>query len=179
MSPFLRRRPGKGQHFQTGAPATCPRRRPHKTGESACLVIGSQLEAILQQLPATGALFSKQSKLSASNRAAEFSRRCRVAGVKGVSLHSYRYSWAQRALQCAYPERFAQEALGHASKAVHRTYSKNSSVRIPPLEDYEKLRHQGNVIPVEFQPKADLEALSETATGSFQSAGCGVAAQQK
>jgi integrase len=136
-----------------------------KTGEPACLVIGSQLEGILRQLPAAGALFPNQSRLSVSDRAAEFSRRCRVAGIKGVSLHSYRYSWAQRALQCAYPERFAQEALGHASKAVHRTYSKNGSVRIPPLEDYEKLHHQGNVIPLEFQSKAGTGALPATAAG--------------
>ena len=137
-----------------------------KTAEPACLVIGSHLETILRQLPASGALFPKLAVLSASDRAAEFSRRCRVAGIKGVSLHSYRYSWAQRALQCAYPERFAQEALGHASKAVHRTYAKNNSVKIPPLEDYERLHHQGNVIPLEFKPTTSLGTLPEKAAGN-------------
>jgi hypothetical protein len=34
-------------------------------------------------------------------------------------LHSYRYAWADGALKCAYLERFAQQALGHNSKAVH------------------------------------------------------------
>ena len=37
-----------------------------------------------------------------------------------------------------YPERFAQEALGHNSKAVHRAYAKRALVKIPSLEDYEK-----------------------------------------
>src|SRR5271169_3982260 len=36
------------------------------------------------------------------------------------------------------PERFAQEALGHNSKAVHRAYAKKATIRIPSLEDYEK-----------------------------------------
>jgi hypothetical protein len=37
-----------------------------------------------------------------------------------------------------YPERFAQEALGHNSKAVHRTYAKRALMKIPSLEDYEE-----------------------------------------
>jgi hypothetical protein len=37
-----------------------------------------------------------------------------------------------------YPERFAQEALGHNSKAVHRAYAKRALVKIPSLEDYEQ-----------------------------------------
>ena len=82
-----------------------------KTGKGACLDIGAQLESILKQLPGTGPLFAKQSTLSASDRAAEFSRRCRVIGIQGVTLPCYRYSWAHHALQCAYPERFAHEAL--------------------------------------------------------------------
>jgi len=43
-----------------------------------------------------------------------------------VTLHSYRYAWAERAKTCGYPERFAQEALGHNSKAVHRAYAKRA-----------------------------------------------------
>jgi hypothetical protein len=35
------------------------------------------------------------------------------------------------------PERFAQEALGHNSKAVHRAYAKRALMRIPSLEEYE------------------------------------------
>ena len=36
------------------------------------------------------------------------------------------------------PERFAQEALGHNSKAVHRAYAKNAVMKIPSQEDYEQ-----------------------------------------
>jgi len=36
-----------------------------------------------------------------------------------------------------YPERFAQEALGHNSKAVHWAYAKRALMKIPSREDYE------------------------------------------
>ena len=64
---------------------------------------------------------------------------CRRAKITGVTLHSYRYAWAERAKTCGYPERFAQEALGHRSKAVHRAYARNAQVTLPALEDYEKI----------------------------------------
>jgi hypothetical protein len=41
-------------------------------------------------------------------------------------------------LGCEYPERFAQEALGHNTKAVHRAYAKRALMKIPSLEDYEE-----------------------------------------
>jgi integrase len=59
-------------------------------------------------------------------------------GISGVSLHSYRYAWAERALKCGFPERFAQPALGHNSKAVHRAYAKHAEVTVPSLADWEK-----------------------------------------
>jgi len=61
-----------------------------------------------------------------------------LLGIKGVTLHSYRYAWAERAKTVGYPESFAQEALGHNSKAVHRAYAKRALMKIPSLEDYEK-----------------------------------------
>ena len=39
-------------------------------------------------------------------------------------MRSYRYVWAERAKAAGMPERFAQEALGQNSKAVHRAYAK-------------------------------------------------------
>ncbi len=70
-------------------------------------------------------------------RSAEFRRRRRVAGVEGVSLHSYRHAWAQGAKSSGYPERFAQEAPGHGSRAVHEAYARRALVVCPALDDYE------------------------------------------
>ena len=75
--------------------------------------------------------------MRAGDRATEFGQRCRQLGIKGVTLHSYRYAWAERAKVAGYPERFAQEALGHDSKAVHRDNAKRALMKIPSLEDYE------------------------------------------
>jgi hypothetical protein len=36
-----------------------------------------------------------------------------------------------------YAERFAREALGHKSKAVHPAYAKRALTKIPSLEEYE------------------------------------------
>ena len=37
-----------------------------------------------------------------------------------------------------YPERFAQEALGHNSKAMHRAYAKRALMKLPSLQEYEE-----------------------------------------
>ena len=113
------------------------RYRRMKTGEWACLVIGPRLEALLKSLPAEGPLFPAIRQSTNGARSAEFCRRCRLAGVKGVCLHSYRYAWAERARACGYPERFAQSALGHNSRAVHQAYAKGVTPVCPSLDQYE------------------------------------------
>ena len=60
------------------------------------------------------------------------------AAIRGVTLHCYRYAWAERAKVVGMPERFAQAALGHNSKAIHRAYAKKAVIIAPSLEDYEK-----------------------------------------
>lgn len=118
-----------------------------KTGEAARLRIGEQLGDLLRQLPAQGPLFPTIGATNSNARAAEFRRRCRLLRIEGISLHSYRYAWAERARNCGYPERFAQEALGHSSKAVHRAYSQNAVVTVPSMEDYDKKRPDTNESP--------------------------------
>jgi hypothetical protein len=41
-------------------------------------------------------------------------------------------------LKCGFPERFAQQALGHNSKAVRRASAKHAKVTVPSLDDWEK-----------------------------------------
>jgi integrase len=109
-----------------------------KSGELAFVRFGPDVKAILDTLPKSGPLFPYLRKVRASDRATEFKQRCVSVGVSGVTLHSYRYAWAERAKKAAYPERFAQQALGHNSKAVHRAYAKQAKVILPPLEIYER-----------------------------------------
>ena len=109
-----------------------------KTHTPAQMAIGPGLAELLEELPKSGPLFPKITKETAGARSAEFCRRCRIAKITGISLHSYRYAWAERAMSCGYPERFAQAALGHNSKAVHRAYARRAHVIIPPLEQYQR-----------------------------------------
>ncbi len=109
-----------------------------KTGSRAQFTIGKTLETVLQQLPTTGVLFPHLSRLAANVRATLFRRRCHKLGIYGISLHCFRYAWAERARVVGMPERFAQAALGHNSKAVHRAYAKQAQVIVPSLEHYAK-----------------------------------------
>ncbi len=111
----------------------------NKTGMASIIRFGDELERVFQSLPRTGPLFPKLMTIREAHRATEFRRVCRRLMITGITLHSYRYSWAERAKTAGYPERFAQEALGHNSKAVHRAYARKAQVVIPTLEDYERI----------------------------------------
>jgi hypothetical protein len=55
-----------------------------------------------------------------------------------------------------YPERFAQEALGHNSKAVHRSYAKKAKVMLPSLNEWAaQPRH--NLIPFDAHKSNSLQ----------------------
>jgi len=117
-----------------------------KTGVPVRVHLGTKALNLFKDLPAEGMLFPYLSRVRAGDRATEFGQRCRRLGIARVTLHSYRYAWAQRAKTEGYPERFAQEALGHNSKAVHRAYTKRALMKIPSLEDYEEA--EGTDTPV-------------------------------
>ena len=137
-----------------------------KTGSLAMIHFGEEIEAVLRRLPDTGPLFPYLQSVRCGDRATEFKQRCRGLGIKGVSLHSYRYAWAERAKQCGYPERFAQEALGHNSKAVHRAYARRAQVRLPSLESYERQATDGRIIPLpSVSSKLDRNDHSISAAG--------------
>ncbi|MDB6030189.1 MAG: hypothetical protein JWM16_527 [Verrucomicrobiales bacterium] len=140
----------------------------------ALIRFGVEVEAILKRRPQPGALFPYLRTVRPSDRATEFKQRCEGLGIAGVSLHSYRYAWAERALQCGYPERFAQQALGHNSKAVHHAYSKHAEVTVPSLDDWEKSFRKGvqsgempkaKLVPVDFlAPVGEAAAEAEVKT---------------
>ena len=114
-------------------------RKKLQADDPPCIMrIGTQLAALLGQLPAAGYLFPAMARMTHKDRSAEFRRRCRLLKISGISLHSYRHGWAERAQKAGMPERYAQAALGHASKAVHRAYARGAMVVVPSLEAYEE-----------------------------------------
>ena len=139
----------------------------------ALIRFGAEVEAILKRRPQAGALFPHLCTVRAGDRATEIKQRCDGLEIKGVSLHSYRYAWAERALKCGYPERFAQQALGHNSKAIHAAYSRNAEVTVPSLDDWEKQWKENPhklikpaVVQVDFQASQPASAPPSDEAGA-------------
>lgn len=133
-----------------------------KTKSVAQMHFGNEVEAVLRTLPLNGPLFPYLRTVREADRSTEFKQRCMGLGITGVTLHSYRYAWAERARKCGYPERFAQEALGHNSKAVHRAYARRALVLLPSLEEYELRPEKNIIVPLRFNPPAISEPASQT-----------------
>lgn len=149
-----------------------------KTGRLCTLRFGNEVAEILKGLPASGPLFPKYSTLSSADRATRFAERVErlgikersaAAGIPSICLHSYRYSWAERARAAGYPERYAQETLGHQSSTFARFYSKRAAVELPPLEQYEKRNAPRAPLPPAPAPNIiplPAPETAETATGA-------------
>ena len=131
-----------------------------KTGESASVRFDEAVAEILRTRPATGPLFPYLRGVREADRATEFKQRCRGLGIEGVTLHSYRYAWAERAMVAGYPERFAQAALGHNSKAVHRAYARNAKVVLPSLESFEKQAQATKTLPFLAAPNLVPDSIA-------------------
>lgn len=108
-----------------------------KTGVPVIITFGAEAASVLESLSKFGPLFPRMARIKENHRAKMFIKRLKTVGITGISLHSYRYAWAERAKTVGMPERFAQQALGHSSKAFVRAYSKKAKVVVPSLEDYE------------------------------------------
>ncbi len=89
---------------------------------------GKKCAELLKTLPQTGPLFPYLRTVDCKYRATEFGQRCKGLKIFGITMHSYRYAWAERARIAGYPRRQAEEALGHNSKAVHIAYAKRAQV---------------------------------------------------
>ncbi len=159
-----------------------------KTGRLCVLRFGDDVAEILQRLPASGNLFPKYATLSSADRATRFAERVERLGIKkrseeadipSICLHSYRYSWAERARAAGYPERYAQEALGHQSTAIHRAYAKRAQVELPPLEQYEKRPAPGASQPtVIVLPSPGATGTAAAVVGNSSAASPAVAMEE-
>lgn len=118
----------------------------YKTHHLGGTKIGPKAWEIIMRRPKEGPLFPYLCTVREVDRATEFKQRCQGLGIKGVTLHSYRYSWAERSADAGYPERYAQRALGQNSKIVHRAYAKKAQGQLPSLEDYEAAKKSGKIV---------------------------------
>lgn len=118
---------------------------------ASLLRIGPRLRAILSRLPQTGSLFPTIQEQPSKNRAGYFRKACIACNIKGRTLHSYRYSWAQRARVAGMPEREAMNHLGHKSRAIHAAYAGGAQVAVMPLEFYES-NYQSKILQFGAEP---------------------------
>lgn len=122
-----------------------------KTKTVAVMRLDDEMADILKDLPGSGPLFPYLRTVRAGDRATEFKQRCTGLGIQGISLHSYRYAWAERAKAAGYPERYAQVNLGHNSKALTRAYSRKAEVQMPSLTEWERQQKafaEGKIAPL-------------------------------
>jgi integrase len=126
-----------------------------KTGRMGGMRIGSNAWETILRRPRMCPLFPYLITVREANRATEFKQRCEGLGINGVTLHSYRYAWAERSADNGYPERYAQRALGQNSKMVHRAYAKKAQGELPSLEEYEdanrKAKENGKILVLQHE----------------------------
>ena len=94
-----------------------------KTGEACAIKIAGSLETLLESLPKKGQLFPSIAAMNQNRRSLDFRQVRNAKGLKGISLHSYRYWMAELFAKAGRPIREAQIALGHSSKAVATAYA--------------------------------------------------------
>jgi len=143
-----------------------------ESGGESLLRIGPCLKRLLNQLPQSGYLFPKMKAWASENRSSEFSRRCKMLGIVGRSLHSYRYAWAQRARAAGMPEREAMNHLGHESRAIHAAYAGGAQVAVLPLEYYEEQRARKIIEFAEGQRNLEPHPNETTATPVMGGGAC-------
>ena len=80
----------------------CSTRLNYKTVQE--MANKSSGKAILKRRPSSGQLFPYLCTVRAGDRATEFKQRCDGLGISGVSLHSYRYAWAECSLVSKCPK---------------------------------------------------------------------------
>ncbi len=126
-----------------------------KSSRMAGCRIGPKAWEVILRRPRTGALFPYLSSVREADRASEFKQRCDGLKIRGVTLHSYRYAWAERSADNGYPERYAQRVLGQNSKIVHRVYAKKAQKQLPSLEEYEEAtltaKESGKIVVLECE----------------------------
>jgi len=122
-----------------------------KTGSLAIIHFGDEIAEVLRRLPQRGPLFPYIRKVRCGVRATEFKQRCVGLGIIGVSLHSYRYAWAERARVCGYPERFAQKLSATTARPSIAPMRNGHMSQLPSLEKYEKSARAENIIPINVQ----------------------------
>jgi integrase len=133
-----------------------------KTSNLGGMRIGPKAWEVIERRPKSGPLFPYLATVREADRATEFKQRCVGLGLHDITLHCYRYGWAERSAEAGYPERYAQQVLGQNSKAVHRAYAKKARKQLPSLEEYEAAAEQAEATGkiLTLQPETEVPKVA-------------------
>jgi integrase len=86
-------------NWNTRTISYCRKKLKSRSGVKPALIrFGNEVTAILQRRPQSGPLFQYLRTVRPGDRATEFKQRCTGLKINGISLHSYRYAWAEQSL---------------------------------------------------------------------------------
>jgi hypothetical protein len=114
------------------------RKMKYRDGGKCSVSLDGAFSLLLERLPAEGWFFPRIRLERCGDRADHFRGLCRRLAIGGVTLHSYRYAWAERARWSEMPPRESMQHLGHKRWARHLFYAKNAPINTLPLEYYEE-----------------------------------------
>mgnify|MGYP001288599589 CR=1 FL=1 len=89
---------------------------------------GGQLEELLKRLPKSGNLFSLLSRTRVDSRSNRFRRIIDALGISGISIHGYRYAFAERAKRAGMSAEDRMANLGHSTFEMTNHYDKKAKV---------------------------------------------------
>ena len=144
----------KAEDFDSENRSFCYSRK--KTSSLGGMKVGLKAWEIVERRPRTGPLFPYLMNVREAARATDFRQRCDGLGIKGVTLHSYRYVWAERSTNAGYPERYAQREMGQSSKIVHRAYARKAQGQLPSLEEYEDMWQSGKIMVLKAEAETPV-----------------------
>lgn len=105
-----------------------------KTANECRLEFTQEVFALLDQLPKRGFLFPSIQKESESQRGTVFRRACGSLQINGITLHSYRYAFAERCRLNGITVEEAMAAMGLKSFAVYHSYAKGAKIICRPVD---------------------------------------------
>ena len=89
---------------------------------------GGKFEKLLKSLPKTGNLFPDLSQIRKANRSRIFAKIIETLGIPKVTIHGYRFAFAERAKKGGMSAEDRMANLGHANYEMTSHYDKNAKV---------------------------------------------------
>lgn len=106
--------------------ANCIKFSRTKTSTKSTVAIGQSLRTLLKKLPTKGYLFPCLQNMTTSNRSRTFRILADWCGLEKVTLHGYRFGWAERAKETGMTTEDRMASLGHKTPQMAAHYDEGA-----------------------------------------------------